>query len=271
VLRPGTVLLSSVLLCLAARAAAQEIVTLRTRGNATQSFFIADMGGRKPEAAALLFVGGEGTVNLRVENGQIRFGARNFLLRARGEFIRNGILPVILDAPSDHKAGEGMSDEFRRSAEHAFDMRVVIAEVNKRHPGLPVFLVGTSRGTLSVANLAAVLDAEVAGAVFTSALFYDRAGKRRQPQLLGFNWAALKVPVLLVHHVDDACGATPYDAAVRLSRRYAFPLVTVKGGKPPESGFCEPLAAHGFFGREAETVDAIAGWMLGKPYAKELQ
>ena len=255
----------------AASAAAQELVTLQTRGNATQSFFIADMGGRKPEAAALLFVGREGTINLRVEGGQVQFGSRNFLPRARGEFIRNGILPVILDAPSDHKSEKGMSDEFRRSAEHAFDMRVVIAEVKKRHPGLPVFLVGASRGTLSVANLAAALDAEIAGAVLTSTLFYDRGGKNRQPLLLGFNWAALKVPVLLVHHNDDACGATPYEAAARLNPRYAFPLVTVRGGKPPESGPCEPLAAHGFYGKEAETVDAIAGWMLAKPFPKEIR
>jgi hypothetical protein len=48
-------------------------------------------------------------------------------------------------------------------------------------------------------------------------------------------------------------------------------LITVKGGKPPESGPCEPLAQHGFYGKEAETVDAIAGWMLKRPYAKEIR
>jgi hypothetical protein len=39
--------------------------------------------------------------------------------RARREFIRNGILPVILDSPSDQQAGDGMSDAFRESREHA--------------------------------------------------------------------------------------------------------------------------------------------------------
>ena len=44
----------------------------------------------------------------------------------------------------------------------------------------------------------------------------------------------------------------------------------MKGGKAPESGPCDPFAPHGFFGREAETVDAIAGWMLDKPYRKDI-
>jgi hypothetical protein len=48
-------------------------------------------------------------------------------------------------------------------------------------------------------------------------------------------------------------------------------LISVTGGKPPESGPCDPFAAHGYFGKEAETVDAIAGWMLRKPFAKDIE
>jgi hypothetical protein len=133
-----------------------------------------------------------------------------------------------------------------------------------------VFLVGTSRSTISVANLAAVLDSEIAGAVFTASLFYDRGGQHRQPLLLAFNWSSLRVPVLLVHHLEDACGATPHEAASRLSQRFAFALITVKGGRPAKGGPCQPLSAHGFFGKESQTVDAIAGWMLARPFAKEI-
>ena len=60
----------------------------------------------------------------------------------------------------------------------------------------------------------------------------------------------------------------PAHEAERLGAK--FPLVSVKGGKAPESGPCDPFAPHGFFGREAETVDAIAGWMLDKPYRKDI-
>jgi hypothetical protein len=243
----------------------QEMVTLQTRPGVTQPFFVANMGGRKPEAAALLLVGGGGNINLRVEHAQIRFAQGNFLPRSRREFIRNGILPVILDNPSDQQAGPGMSDAFRASAAHAADVRAVVAEVNKRYPGLPVFVVGTSRSTVSAAHLAASLHPEVAGAVLSASLFYTDI-RQRSVALAGFDWSKVKVPLLLVHHEDDGCGATPYREAQRLGRR--FPLVTVKGGKRPQSGPCDPLAQHGFFGKEAETVDAIAAWMLGKPFAK---
>jgi len=249
-------------------ARAQDIVTLQTRPGVTLSLFVAGMGSRKPEAVALLLIGGGGSINLRREDGQVRFQQGNFLPRARREFARNGVVPVILDNPSDQQAGSGMSDAFRASAQHATDMRAVVAEVKKRYPGLPVFIVGTSRSTLSAAYLAAVLEGEVAGAVLTSSLFYTDT-RARMAALASFDWSKAKLPLLFVHHAEDNCGATPYLEAARLGRR--FPLVTVNGGKPPESGPCDPLAQHGFYGKEAETVDAIAAWMLGKPFPKEIK
>ena len=133
----------------AAQAFAQEVVTLQTRPGVSLSFFIANMGNRRPEAAALLLSGGGGNIALRVENGQPRFNQGNFLPRSRREFIRNNILPVIVDNPTDQQAADGMSDDFRESAAHASDIRAVRAELAKRYPGLPVFVVGTSRSTLS--------------------------------------------------------------------------------------------------------------------------
>jgi hypothetical protein len=251
-------------LCFAAVAHAQEIVTLDTRPGVTQSFFIAGMGGRKPEAAALLFIGGGGNIRLRMEEGQPKFGAGNFLPRSRLEFIRNGILPVIMDNPSDQQAGSGMSDAFRQSEAHAADVRAVLAELRRRYPGLPLFIVTTSRSTISAAYLGRALGDEVAGVVLSSSMFY----LMRRPLLASFNFDSVKVPILFVHHREDACESTPFHEADRLGAR--FPLVAVRGGKPPESGPCEPFAPHGFFGKEPETVDAIAAWMLKKPYRREI-
>ena len=198
----------------------------------------------------------------------MRFGQQNFLPRSRREFVAEGILPVILDNPSDQQAGPGMSDLFRQSPEHATDMRAVVSEVKRRHPGLPVFVVGTSRSTLSAAHLGRALGDGIAGIVLSSSLFYSSPGMNPQRALAGFDWDALKLPVLLVHHRADACGATPYADASRLASK--FPLISVQGGKPPESAHCDPLSPHGFYGKEAETVAAIAAWMLGKPYRKDI-
>jgi hypothetical protein len=250
--------------------AAQEIVTVKAREGATQSFFLANMGGVKPEAAALLFIGGGGNIRLRTEDGQVKFGAGNFLPRARAEFIRNGIQPVIMDVPSDQNTSSGMSDGFRMGDEHLADVRAVVAEVKKRFPGLPVFLVGTSRSTVSIAYLARRMGPdEVKGGVLSASLFRAGTGPRAAPMLGAFDWSEAKLPLLFVHHRDDACGATPYATAASLAAR--FPLVSVKGGKAPESGPCDPYHAHGFWGMEAPTVDAIAAWMLGKPFSKEIE
>lgn len=253
----------------ASLAMAQEVVTLQTRPGVTLPIFIANMGGKKPEAAALLLIGGGGNIGLRVENGQPKFSAGNFLPRSRREFIRNGILPVILDNPTDQQRGDGMSDEFRESAAHAADIRAVRAELEQRYPGLPVFVVGTSRSTLSAAHLAKSLPNDLKGGVLTSSLFYAGQRQGARQVLAAYRWSDIKIPMLIVHHENDACGATPYFEAKRLASRY--PLITVHGGKPPESGPCDPLHNHGFYGKEAETVDAIAAWMLGKPFPKDIR
>jgi len=257
-------LLAALLFC-AAPLHAQELVTLPTRPGVTLSFFIANMGQVPPRAAALMLIGGGGGIRLRMEQGQVRFGQQNFLPRSRREFIAEGILPVILDNPSEHQSGAGISDEFRASAEHTADLRAVIADVKRRHPGLPVFLVTTSRSTISAAYQARAIGDELAGVVLTSSLFWIG----RTPVLGLFDFSTIRIPLLFVHHREDSCPSTPYADAARLSTR--FPLVSVKGGKPPETGPCDPLAPHGFYGKEAETVGAIAAWMLGKPYPKEIQ
>jgi serine aminopeptidase S33 family len=249
---------------LAAGALAQEIVTVTTRAGVTQSFFIANMGAVKLEAVALLFSGGGGNIRLRMEDGEVRFGAQNFLPRSRAHFIRNGILPVIMDNPSDQQSGAGMSDDFRVGRAHQADVRAAVAEVKRRYPGLPVFLVGTSRSTISVAHLGRTMGEDVSGVVLSASLW-----RANHPgALAAFDWTSVRVPLLVVHHREDGCRSTQYSDIPRGVLNH--PLVSVKGGKPPESGPCEPLAAHGFFGKEAETVDAIAAWMLKKPFRNEI-
>jgi len=252
-------------LAFAACAAAQEVVTLTTRPGVTQSFFIANMGKVNPEAIALVYSGGTGEIRLRLENGQPRFNPGNFLVRARLEFIRNGILPVLVDVPSDWPSG--VSDLYRRSDAQLADARAVLAEVRKRRPGLPVFIVTTSRSTLSAAHLAKALEpGEAAGIVLTSSVVVQNNLGGEAVRLAP---AAARVPVLFVHHRDDACPVCPYREAARFGE--SFPLISVKGGEPARSGPCEPFAAHGYLGKEPPTVDAIAGWMLKKPFAKEIE
>ena len=243
---------------------AQELLALATRPGVTQTVFIA-RAPENPAAVALLFPGGGGSIRMRTEDGQIRFGPNNFLVRTRADFVKNGAVAVIFDAPSDQS--EGMDDIFRLGAQHATDVATVVAELKKRYPKLPFFILGTSRGTVSAASLGRRLPDAFAGVVLTSSLFVG--GKRATHQgLSAFDFASIKSRLLFAHHKDDGCAFTPYRNAAALASRY--PLISVSGGLPPQSGPCDPLAEHGFFGREADTVEAIVNWMLNKPYRNEI-
>jgi len=94
-------------------------------------------------------------------------------------------------------------------------------------------------------------------------------GDRYGSGLSGFDFGAIKAPLLFVHHEHDGCRPCPYNAAESLGQR--FPLVTVRGGKPAQSDPCEALSAHGYFGKEAETVKAMKDWMLGRPFPKTVE
>jgi hypothetical protein len=69
--------------------------------------------------------------------------------------------------------------------------------------------------------------------------------------------------------VSDQCESTPYSDAARLSDKY--PLITVYGGAAPQSGPCDAFSAHGYFGKESETVEQIVNWMLKKPFLHEVK
>ena len=42
-------------------------------------------------------------------------------------------------------------------------------------------------------------------------------------------------------------------------------LLAFDGGDPPQSGPCEARAAHGYFGIDAQVVDAIVAWIKATP------
>ena len=250
--------------------AQQEIVTLPTRPGVTQSYFLTSKP-KNLEAMAILFPGSGGLIQLRTDSGRVRFNQGNFLVRSRAEFVKRGVTAGIIDAPSDQQAGWGMSDEFRRGDLHVTDISAVAGDMTKRFPGTPLFLVGTSRGSVSAAALGARLTGQIAGVILTATMFQPAGRKSNEPGpgLSGFDFASIKAPVLFVHHVGDQCEVTPYSDAARLTDRY--PLVTVFGGSAAQSGRCEAFSQHGFYGKEAETVAEIVNWMLKKPFRTEVK
>jgi pimeloyl-ACP methyl ester carboxylesterase len=142
------------------------------------------------------------------------------------------------------------------------DLRAVIAWLRER-TGVPVWLVGTSRGTQSAAWAATQLPRAAGGPdglVLTSAILDD---PRSRP-VPAMPLERIAVPVLVVHHQQDGCKLCPFGEAPALMEKFtAAPrkeLVAVTGGTS-QGDACEAWAHHGYNGVESEVVGRIAAWI----------
>ena len=242
-----------------------EVVTVEVRPGATLRYLGLHPGG-KPRAAVILLAGGNGVLKLSPSGA---FGSNlglNFLVRSRGQFAGQGLYVAVVDAASDRQGG--MNGAIRLSAQHAQDIGKVIAEVRKRS-GAPVWLVGTSAGTLSAAGVAPRLassNSRPHGVVLSStmtSLVPGYCGKSVYDAALG----SIRMPALVVSHRDDGCQCTPGDAAAggklmaALSGSPAKEHKIFTGGNAPISGPCDARSQHGFFGIEGSVVKFIADWI----------
>jgi dienelactone hydrolase len=246
----------------AAPAAAGEIAgrveELTTRPGVTLRFLL--LTPSEPAGSLILFAGGHGNLDLGPD-GRIGWGRGNFLVRTRQRFAEAGFVVAVLDAASDFKAAEGIGG-YRFSAAHAEDVRAAIAYL--RGIKGPVWLVGTSAGTLSAANAASRLVEEGPdGVVLTASV--TRGGRRDPRSLQDIALEKIRVPVLLAHNRDDQCWATPFDDVEKLKRWLkGSPKVEVlafAGGDRPRSDPCEAMSYHGFLGLEGQVVRAITDWI----------
>jgi pimeloyl-ACP methyl ester carboxylesterase len=240
--------------------AADDVQTIPTRPGVTQAFILARPSGA-PAASVILFAGGNGL--LALGSGKLGLGG-NFLVRNRARFAGEGLLVAVVDTPSDHPSG---LDGFRTSAAHAEDIRAVIAALKREAP-VPVWLVGTSMGTVSGANGAARLtEGGPDGLVLTSTV--TRVGRERIETVGDVRLGEIRVPTLVVHHKNDGCRATPYADTPALIRDFKQvsrkELLAFDGGDPPISGPCDARAAHGYFGLDAQVVAAIVAWIKATP------
>ena len=126
----------------------------------------------------------------------------------------------------------------------------------------PLWLVGTSRGTVSAAAAAiAMPEQPLAGLVLTSSVVsYHSIGSLWSQDL-----ASIRLPVLVMHQARDACRVCrPADVPALLAKFSQAPvkkLLMLDGGANPSGDPCEPMHWHGFVGMDQQAVDAIADWM----------
>lgn len=205
-------------------------------------------------ATVLLFPGGEGGFGAMQEG---RPSSDNFLVRTASHFAAQGLNVAIFGRPN----GKPMQPAERMGADHLQDVRQVVQALKARS-GAPLWLVGTSRGTTSAAAAASHLQDEgIAGLVLTSSIVSPQT-PGNMPSL---DLAAIRMPVLLMHHAKDACKLCSPNAMPSVLERFTGAqvkkLMMVDGGNSPSGDVCHALHWHGFIGMEEEAVQQIVQWI----------
>jgi len=241
--------------------ASERVVDIPTRPGVTQRFLY--LAAEHPKAAVILFAGGHGGLEISPEGG-MGWGKGNFLVRTRQQFVEQGLSVALVDAPSDRQR-KAFTGGFRQRPEHVADIKAVIAWL-KQQNNVPVWLIGTSRGTQSAAFIAtqlSVVEGCPDGLVLTSTILSDTK-ERSVPEM---PLEKISIPVLVVHHERDGCENCSYrDISFLMKKLNGAPrkeLITVTGGAS-QGDPCEASAYHGFNGREKEVVGKIAEWILFK-------
>lgn len=237
---------------------ASEVVDLSVDGLSQRLLFVTPA---KPRGVLVMLPGGRGDIGIGAD-GSLRQGG-NFLVRTRDLFAQKGYAVVVPDiAGTDTLRG-------RRSSPAYAGIVRALADFAARHTGRPVFLVGTSQGSIAAMNGAAHLSAPaIAGLVLTESV--SRRGGSGET-VFDAHPEAVSVPVLILANPDDACPVSPPADAPRiaasLTRAPEVKSVTVAGGVR-RGDPCHAQSPHGYLGIEAEAVGAIVGWLDAHTLAK---
>jgi hypothetical protein len=210
----------------------------------------------RPDATAtvLLLPGGDGGIGHIVDGKPT---GNNFLVRSRDLFYDNKLNVLVMGRASDFEElgyADRLGEKHRKDLEAAVDFA-------QQQGGKPVWIVGTSRGTVSGASAAIGFGkAKLAGLVLTSSVTDNKHGS-----VPGQKLSAITIPVLVVHHKRDGCKTCrPEHAGQIMSGLDSAPvkkLVFIDAGSGATGDPCKSQHWHGYINAEKEVVDLIAAWI----------
>ncbi len=255
---PSLILLFSGLSSLTARA---EVLTITSVKKTALHTLIEEPtnSGAKIKANLILLVGGNGVLKLN-KSGKFTKKHNNFLARTRRLFHSKGYLTALIDAPLAKHNKKGLKG-FRTKGGHAKDLAKIARKLKARNNRL-VIVIGTSRGTISAANLAARDKSRlIDGVILSSSLLVGPANK----SLNGVRVTKIRAPVLIAHHQQDGCNKTPFTAAKKLANKLQSAGINTvfqsfTGGQS-KSKPCKGHSFHGFFGIETTVIKAMSTWI----------
>ena len=212
------------------------------------------------------------------------------MVRSARLFLDRRLNVAMLDAEPAFPAPAGLTNR-RLTAEHAAHLGNVVAVVRRKWPGKPVWLIGTSNGTLSAVNAAARLkavggversavaggtlpsrDAVPDGLILTSAVTQpDPDGEMGTVLGQDPSLASIAVPTLVMWHQNDNCSLSPATAAMGVFNGLTgVPAgkkasAVIAGGRPNIGVHaCSAFGPHGYNEAETDAAIAIANFILAQ-------
>jgi len=233
----------------------ERFLNLPTREGVTVPTWV--ISPRPAQASVVLFAGGGGKLKIS-EDGIRKRG--NFLIRSRDLFAEQGFVVLIPDVPSD----QGDLRSFRIGEDHAYDVKAMIAWLRQHNPGKPVWLIGTSRGVLSVASVAAKISSEQGPDGIILSASVTRPSNAGADSLQDVELEKIMVPTLLVHHEQDECYVTPFEDIPELFNDFkqvkSKQIKSYRGGENLGHE-CRSKSYHGFKGIEGAVVNDVSDWI----------
>ena len=212
-----------------------------------------------PRGTIIMLPGGAGDVGIE-RDGNIRHGY-NFVVRTRSLWAARGYAVLIPDA-LDHENLRGL----RSSPSYAAIVGAIVVFAHSQAPG-PVFLLGTSQGSIAAMNGAAHMDpGQITGLVLTKSV--SRLGGSGET-VFSADPQNVRAPALVVANHDDRCFVAPPQDAARIAAAMSnspqVRVLFVSGGIDRSRRPCGSLTPHGYYGIEQSVVSQIADWMDGHP------
>lgn len=224
------------------------------------------------DTALLMFRGAPGYARIETVKDKIR-NVQNFIRPHMRLFMEAGIALVVMDCPTDQWGEPGFYptnclDNYRMSAQHADDVRSIMARLRQEHGYSRFYLLGHSAGSVSSRWLAKNLGSEIAGSIHSASINADRRPGTPWASVMNFPYKDIVSPVLHLHHENDGCSYTQHG----VTKRYAGDrLTTVRGGTTKTTDPCA-LHHHSYEDREEAASVAVINWIrTGKvePFAGE--
>jgi hypothetical protein len=217
----------------------------------------------RPDAIAtvVLFSGGGGGYGHVAPSLGNWPSSNNYLVRSARVFAGKPLNVVVYGASDDMPK---LTYPDRLGNDHQTDIKNLLTTIKVQSPA-PIWLIGTSRGTLSSAEATVRYQGSlVSGVILTSSV---TAG--RHETVYSSDLAAIKVPTMVMYHVNDTCAASSAGNASSIERSFKNAsdkkTVAISGGDPGTGDVCEGLASHGYPGKEQETVAIMTDWIRTHP------